>query len=80
MPCSNRVVFSEVPVAALFGADRSKRRWVALDEIPEHVRHAVLATEDRRFYSHTGLDPIGIGTRTRARPHEAASSSKVPAR
>lgn len=52
--------FNRVPVTTLFGADRAKQRWVPLKEIPEHVRHAVLATEDRRFYSHTGLDPIGI--------------------
>jgi len=54
------VHFGRVPVTTLFGDDRSKQRWVPLDEVPEHVRHAILATEDRRFYSHTGLDPVGI--------------------
>ena len=56
----DRVSFGNVPVTTLFGADRSKSRWVFLEEIPDHVSQAVLATEDQRFYSHTGLDPIGI--------------------
>ena len=53
-------MFGPVPVTTLFGDDRSKQRWVPLEEVPPHVRDAVLATEDRRFYSHTGLDPFGI--------------------
>ncbi len=55
-----RIDFGRVPVTTLFGADRTKRRWVPLEEIPPHVSQAILATEDRRFYSHTGFDPIGI--------------------
>jgi len=39
---------------------REKRRRVALDAIPERVRQAVLAIEDRRFYYHPGIDPIRI--------------------
>jgi penicillin-binding protein 1A len=37
------------------------RRLVPLSEIPEHVRHAVLSAEDRRFYDHPGYDIGGIG-------------------
>ena len=55
-----KIMFGRVPVTTLFDDDRSKQRWVPLDEVPPHVRDAVLATEDRRFYSHTGLDPVGI--------------------
>src|SRR5699024_291325 len=29
---------------------------VKLDDIPEHVQDAFIAIEDRRFYSHTGVD------------------------
>lgn len=32
---------------------------VPLDEIPDHVVKATLATEDRRFFEHFGLDVIG---------------------
>ena len=33
---------------------------VTLDELPRHFIDAVLATEDRRFYSHMGVDPWGV--------------------
>jgi penicillin-binding protein 1A len=29
-------------------------------DLPEHMVNAVLATEDRRFFSHFGIDPIGL--------------------
>ena len=38
-----------------------KRVPVKLDEIPPYLRQAVVATEDRRFYEHAGLDWRGIG-------------------
>ena len=34
---------------------------IPVDEMPPHLIHAVLAIEDRRFYSHFGIDVIGIG-------------------
>src|SRR5680860_1252445 len=33
---------------------------VALTDVPEHVKFAVLAAEDRGFYSHEGVSPLGI--------------------
>lgn len=33
---------------------------VEVDEIPEHVRNAVVAIEDHRFYEHNGFDIKGI--------------------
>lgn len=33
---------------------------VTLKELPPHVAKAVMAVEDRRFYSHLGFDPIGL--------------------
>jgi penicillin-binding protein 1A len=33
---------------------------VVVSELPAHVIEAFLATEDRRFYSHWGVDPRGI--------------------
>jgi 1A family penicillin-binding protein len=35
-------------------------RPATLSELPPHFIDAVLAMEDRRFYSHMGFDPIGI--------------------
>jgi penicillin-binding protein 1A len=37
-----------------------RRIFVPLAHIPQTLRDAVIATEDRRFYSHFGVDPIGI--------------------
>lgn len=38
-----------------------KRRIpLSLDEIPPQMIHAVIATEDSRYYEHPGIDPIGI--------------------
>ncbi|GEA10155.1 PBP1A family penicillin-binding protein [Alteromonas sp. KUL49] len=38
-----------------------KRRIpVELEEVPESLINAILATEDSRFYEHYGIDPIGI--------------------
>lgn len=33
---------------------------IALDELPFFVPLAVIATEDRRYYDHFGIDPIGL--------------------
>ena len=38
-----------------------RRIPVKLNEVPQKLIDAVLATEDSRFYDHHGLDPIGIG-------------------
>src|SRR5438045_1682781 len=37
-----------------------RRIFVPLAHIPQSLRDAVIATEDRRFYSHFGVDPIGV--------------------
>jgi penicillin-binding protein 1A len=37
-----------------------RRLFVPLSAIPKTLRDAVIATEDKRFYSHFGVDPIGI--------------------
>jgi 1A family penicillin-binding protein len=37
-----------------------RRVNVPLDKVPRHVRDAFLATEDRRFYEHNGLDWRGL--------------------
>ncbi|MGH9410203.1 MAG: transglycosylase domain-containing protein, partial [Vicinamibacterales bacterium] len=38
-----------------------QRHDVSLDEIAPDLQHAVVAVEDRRFYHHPGIDPIGLG-------------------
>ena len=36
-------------------------QWLSYDHIPAEMRAAMISTEDRRFRSHIGIDPIGIG-------------------
>jgi len=47
-------------VMLFFGPHRERRQLVSIDQVPQHVIHAVLAAEDHRFYTHKGLDPKGI--------------------
>ena len=37
-----------------------KRIPLSLDDMPQHLIDAILATEDERFYYHFGIDPIGL--------------------
>jgi len=37
-----------------------KREEIPLSEVPEHLKQAVISTEDARFYSHHGIDFWGI--------------------
>ena len=39
---------------------RQNRSWVPYDSISPHVKRALIATEDRRFYRHWGVDPKAI--------------------
>ena len=47
-------------LTALTSGAREKRRHVPLSAIPLRMRHAVLATEDQRFYSHSGINPARL--------------------
>ena len=38
----------------------TSRRSIPLDQVPPAVQHAVLAAEDRSFYDHGGISPLGI--------------------
>ncbi len=44
----------------LYRVSSQNRRVVHLSEVPEFVRNAMIAAEDRRFYSHSGVDPVGL--------------------
>jgi penicillin-binding protein 1A len=36
-------------------------QWLTYERIPTEMRAAMISTEDRRFRSHIGIDPLGIG-------------------
>lgn len=50
----NDVKFTEVY------SDDNRRRWVSIKELPDYVKNAFVAAEDKRFYQHNGLDIRGI--------------------
>jgi penicillin-binding protein 1A len=53
-----------------FIAERGMRRgYVAHKDIPPALIKAVLATEDRRFFYHFGLDPIGLARAVKTNLH-----------
>ncbi len=47
------------PFAEVF-EENQRRVWVPLADIPEHVRNAFIAAEDKRFYQHKGIDERGL--------------------
>jgi penicillin-binding protein 1B len=53
------VAFDAPLITALVTGGREKRRDVPLTAIPPRMLQAVVAIEDRRFYDHAGVDPIG---------------------
>ncbi len=48
-----------------------------LSDMPPYLRQAVIATEDRRFYDHFGIDPLGIAAR---HPDRLAGRPRRPGR
>lgn len=47
-------------LSSLFDRNREKRRLVKYDDIPPLLVHAVISIEDKRFFQHSGFDPIRI--------------------
>ncbi|KAF0823988.1 penicillin-binding protein 1A [Cytobacillus firmus] len=39
----------------------NKNEGISIDQIPDHMKNAVIAIEDHRFYEHGGIDLKGIG-------------------
>ena len=37
--------------------------WLSAEEIPHVMKEAMISVEDHRFYSHPGIDPLGLGAR-----------------
>ncbi len=39
---------------------REYRIFIPVDDIPNHIKEAFISAEDKNFYSHYGVDPLGI--------------------
>ena len=59
---SSRPLYELEPelITNLHDRNREKQRIVRYEDIPATLRNAILAAEDKRFFSHAGFDPIGI--------------------
>jgi len=59
-----------------FGEER--RAYISIEQVPQSMKDAVLAIEDRRFYQHSGVDIKGIFRAIKnnitGRSHEGAST------
>ncbi|MFT5312025.1 MAG: penicillin-binding protein 1A [Paraglaciecola sp.] len=53
-----RIYTQDGKLISQFGVKR--RIPLTLKDVPETLIHAVIATEDSRFYQHPGIDPIGM--------------------
>ena len=47
-------------ISNLFDKNREKRRLIRYEDIPPVLVHAVVSAEDKRFFQHSGFDPIRI--------------------
>jgi penicillin-binding protein 1B len=59
---SDRPMYELEPqlITNLYDRKREKQRVVHYEDIPAVLRNAILSAEDKRFFQHSGFDPIGI--------------------
>ena len=48
----------KTPIGSFFNSEH--RRYVSIDEVPKHMVNALVAAEDKNFFSHGGVDPQAI--------------------
>ncbi|NML26437.1 penicillin-binding protein 1A [Zoogloea dura] len=53
-----RVYTADGELIGEYGEER--RAFIRIQEVPEVLKHAILAAEDDRFYQHSGVDFLGI--------------------
>jgi penicillin-binding protein 1A len=53
-----RIYTAEGVLIGEFGEER--RAVVAIGEVPEALKNAIIAAEDERFYEHAGIDYVGV--------------------
>lgn len=53
---------------------RSRRAWLSGKDIPENFKDELVSFEDKRFYSHPGLDVLALGNALLSFPKRGAST------
>ena len=49
-----------VPIGGIYPAGNEDRLLVRLSDVPKHLVDELIATEDRKFYTHLGFDPRAL--------------------
>ncbi|MDL2231189.1 penicillin-binding protein [Porphyromonadaceae bacterium OttesenSCG-928-L07] len=57
---ASEVYFEDGPMISRYYLGSENRRYTEYKEIPKSVINALIATEDVRFYNHSGIDAIGL--------------------
>jgi len=57
---ASQVISDEGKVLGSFYYKNQNRTYVDYDELPPHLVDALIATEDKRFYRHSGIDAKGL--------------------
>ena len=57
-PVTTRIHASDGALMAEYA--RERRLYLPIQAIPETIKAAFLSAEDKNFYKHTGIDPLGI--------------------
>jgi penicillin-binding protein 1A len=60
LPGTSMVLDNKSERLAEIYVPNNRRVWVKLADIPEAVRNAFIAAEDKRFFQHTGIDERGL--------------------
>ncbi|MFP5409358.1 MAG: penicillin-binding protein 1A [Gammaproteobacteria bacterium] len=53
-----RIYTADGALMGEFGEER--RAFIAIDQVPDYMKQAIIAAEDERFYSHGGVDTLGV--------------------
>ncbi|MDQ3944309.1 MAG: penicillin-binding protein [Actinomycetota bacterium] len=61
LPVTTAVLAADGSVIAELSGEDGRRAVLDISDVPVHVRQAVLAAEDSRFYEHSGTDPEAVG-------------------
>jgi len=57
---ASQVISEDGKILGSFYYKNQNRTYVDYDELPDHLIKALIATEDKRFYRHSGIDARGL--------------------
>ena len=58
---SYKNALEETPLNERISEIRKDKNYAQIEELPKMYLNAVIAVEDKRFYTHKGIDPISLG-------------------